>query len=480
MGLGEEPALKRRVCENCRFFQEAGVAKSGWCNNPQRKESSDVKLVVRRNELACRNGWAQDLFSARTHDPEEADVVLHDTVLMRSLPSARGEELTLLVNSQREKPADFDPPPNLPLVDVVVGQAPSTKPASDRASLLANDPRSAILKARERYRARMNAELRRAETETLLDDRGIEAGRPMDPVSPPPNLPLRQPRGSEVPPVRLSEVPRDHPTITSFPEDEVRFSSVPDPVEGFVLPRPVGKTSERIAAPVSDRVDARSNAEAESSFTTTSTMPVPETPGGLRMGSASPTRPPQDADDFQSEGMAPDEAEVGFGDERIRFERPERRRFDLGLRRKEIRRVSPPAEIEPVDAEPAIADGDWIDDDAGQPLIDEIVADVVPIVEIAPDVPRMCQTCRDFRPADSGARGWCTNKWAFSHRRMVDADELPCETSVGCWWLPHDDVWLATADVSRHGQPTPLVDQWLAHKVGSATTAGDQRRRQRS
>src|SRR5262245_18791885 len=106
MGLGEEPALKKRVCENCRFFQEAGVAKSGWCNNPQRKESSDVKLVVRRNELACRNGWAQDLFSARTDDPEAADIVLHDTVSLRPLPPASVEELTLLVNPQREKPSE--------------------------------------------------------------------------------------------------------------------------------------------------------------------------------------------------------------------------------------------------------------------------------------------------------------------------------------------------------------------------------------
>ena len=43
--MGEEPALKKRVCENCRFFQEAGFAKNGWCNNPQRKETSDVKLL---------------------------------------------------------------------------------------------------------------------------------------------------------------------------------------------------------------------------------------------------------------------------------------------------------------------------------------------------------------------------------------------------------------------------------------------------
>jgi hypothetical protein len=85
-------------------------------------------------------------------------------------------------------------------------------------------------------------------------------------------------------------------------------------------------------------------------------------------------------------------------------------------------------------------------------------------VHIAPGVPRMCKTCRDFRPADSGERGWCTNSWAFTHRRMVDADELPCESSLGCWWLPHDEIWLATADAAAHSQPTPLVDQWLGRR----------------
>jgi hypothetical protein len=106
--------------------------------------------------------------------------------------------------------------------------------------------------------------------------------------------------------------------------------------------------------------------------------------------------------------------------------------------------------------------------------------DVEDDVVIAPDVPRMCRTCRDFRPAASGDRGWCTNRWAFSHRRMVDSDELPCETSVGVWWLPSDEVWLATADLSAHSQPTPLVDLWLAKTGQDDTESSGERRRKRS
>jgi hypothetical protein len=74
---------------------------------------------------------------------------------------------------------------------------------------------------------------------------------------------------------------------------------------------------------------------------------------------------------------------------------------------------------------------------------------------------RICQTCRDFHPADNGERGWCNNKWAFNHRRMVDADDLGCRNSLGSWWTPKDDVWRRDGDISRHAQQTPRVDQWL-------------------
>jgi hypothetical protein len=103
-------------------------------------------------------------------------------------------------------------------------------------------------------------------------------------------------------------------------------------------------------------------------------------------------------------------------------------------------------------------------------------------VQVAPGVPRMCQTCRDFRPAESGQRGWCTNRFAFSHRRMVDADELPCASPIGAWWLPHDEVWLATADAQDHSQPTPLVDGLLAGREAERVplpAAGQRRGRRR-
>ena len=73
--------------------------------------------------------------------------------------------------------------------------------------------------------------------------------------------------------------------------------------------------------------------------------------------------------------------------------------------------------------------------DAGDPALP------LPVVgpELAPELPRVCRTCRDFRPAEAGDRGWCGNRWAFDHRRMVHAgDAAPCAASFGSWWLPVD------------------------------------------
>lgn len=83
-------------------------------------------------------------------------------------------------------------------------------------------------------------------------------------------------------------------------------------------------------------------------------------------------------------------------------------------------------------------------------------------IELAPELPRMCQTCRDFRPSESGERGWCTNDWAFTHRQMVNAESLPCQSSIGCWWLPNDASWLPALDPSERKVPTPRIDRLVA------------------
>jgi hypothetical protein len=79
------------------------------------------------------------------------------------------------------------------------------------------------------------------------------------------------------------------------------------------------------------------------------------------------------------------------------------------------------------------------------------------------DLPRICRNCRDYRPSADGQRGWCANSWAFTHRRLVlEDDPAPCQSAIGDWWLPVDDVWLVAADVSSHGRATPLLDRLTA------------------
>jgi hypothetical protein len=79
------------------------------------------------------------------------------------------------------------------------------------------------------------------------------------------------------------------------------------------------------------------------------------------------------------------------------------------------------------------------------------------------DLPRICRTCRDYRPSAEGQRGWCANPWAFTHRRLVlEDDPAPCQSAIGDWWLPVDDVWLVAADVASHGRATPLLDRLTA------------------
>lgn len=87
-------------------------------------------------------------------------------------------------------------------------------------------------------------------------------------------------------------------------------------------------------------------------------------------------------------------------------------------------------------------------------------------VQIAPDIPKACETCRNFRPSESGARGWCTNDFAFTHRQMVNANDMPCQSSIGCWWLPSDDTWMPVDDLAARDRPTPLTDRLIARRLG--------------
>ena len=42
---------------------------------------------------------------------------------------------------------------------------------------------------------------------------------------------------------------------------------------------------------------------------------------------------------------------------------------------------------------------------------------------------------------------------------MVDADDRPCETSIGNWWVPGDFAWQEDLDAEDLTAATPLMDR---------------------
>ncbi|MCX7622836.1 MAG: hypothetical protein RMK01_08255 [Thermomicrobium sp.] len=105
-----------------------------------------------------------------------------------------------------------------------------------------------------------------------------------------------------------------------------------------------------------------------------------------------------------------------------------------------------------------------------EPSLDEPIDEVPPdAAEILAALPRICRTCRDFRPTGDGQSGWCANPYAFPERTLVRADTLACASTLGSWWLPSDDWWLQRADISHHGQPTPHVDEFLRQLLSQRT-----------
>jgi len=296
------------------------------------------------------------------------------------------------------------------------------------------------------------------------------------PVPPPPSAFWRD--LEPVPPVDLGEIGRHFPEMTVFPDDERKFSSVPPQVAGFDLPfkgKSNGKRQPLRAGFTEEELQAT---EWMTTPIATPDLPEPETgPPVLdaydsstehRVEAESMVAPDElvDVAVFESDFSVLSDAEL-FDSPRDLVRRNRRGRGPSGHRRGEVR----------------IPLADLDDSVEGEEELSSSEPDSeVPVIPLWAEIDHECRTCRDFRPAESGERGWCTNKWAFSHRRMVDADECPCTTTIGGWWVPRDDFWLAKADVSRHSQPTPLLDRFLAQRRNSSGESDQEpqlRRRQR-
>ncbi len=738
--------MKRRVCESCLYFESAGFSKNGWCHHPSRRQNTDVRLMVRSNELNCRNGWNADLWVAAATDGDVQLVQPLDSIAGRArseiAPAQQNDLITSILAAKTDNiplPEDrpVSPPVSSPMVrpvveeDIFVRQTPSlswdTGPISSQpATELVQNPKAAILRARDQFRQRRRQDGRIADQQVipspaplLASAREAQLVHDLDLVEPDPapesidpryeNRPLVRPviQASDddrrpVSPVRRVEIERPFPSMTDFPEDHLRFESVPSleaaqddvvlgaeqhdtwletrqidtvPPEPYevdelfeedelvayaeaefyeeeelsvqhresILNRFLRQRRERQHP--SDGVDYEDESAYdqpdyhESPRIAAETWQAPETLGANALPAVetrvehvhaqpepsvaqmpdvrAPVQPVRDSAQVQhqiarparepiqvnSPFIAPNQAEDALSNtartvpsaqsieaayEEDIFIEPERTLppAQATWNRREVEQVREVAAF--VDAEiTQQAERSWATDsyretesyrvanarrepasyranethrDVVQPrprqeprryaepvtdLDDEFIIPP-PLPEYQPKVqaeqqqssarprPRMeptsparrpeirqepqhiadefgdqplfasqplppvddyqvhppngsnaraaypavrteriCQTCRDFRPSDNGERGWCNNKWAFNHRRMVDADDLACRNSLGSWWTPKDDVWRRDGDISRHAQQTPRVDQWL---FGSDSNDTDRRK----
>lgn len=254
-GVGVMPESKRQ-CSKCLFFQKAQLSGNGWCTHPKRQVASDLKILVRERELACRNSWGDDLWvdaQGASTRPLPADPV----------PAARpgrfvanlqpDDEVTSVVDTA----ARHDPGPGLPapagrpagLDDVVtftsvrgdeaVTPRPASPPAADdhnapaiadqaeRARLIARGNRDAILKARERHSQRQKPDRTTIAPDDidLAIDRVIAAQDRDQSLPPESNERTRADRFRDTPPVPREEVEARGNSSAAAVGTDARFDS---------------------------------------------------------------------------------------------------------------------------------------------------------------------------------------------------------------------------------------------------------------
>ena len=377
--------MAKHKCGSCHFFQEARLAGSGWCHHPQRKVSSDVLIMVRRNELACRDEWSRSLWQPREGQHTNGDAPFQRPV-PAPLPPTLAENLRSVLNHDMTEGGSSQGEDVLLSEGRILSEARESWEPEHRPFPVGNfDPRTAIFRAREAYRERVRA--KSAAERQSAGAEAVIASQPSEDIAPTAAQQL------EVEPaqhrLQAASAAANGGLALQTPDVNSQFTD-PREMESIVtepaLPAGAGKINERI---------------------------LNRPPGTISEAQAS------EPEAVERVAAAPDE------------------------------RVSVPTPRTP----------DFTDADSARAHLDSAEKEALPDW-YRRDLPRTCRTCRDYRPSADGQRGWCANSWAFTHRRLVlEEDPAPCQSAIGDWWLPVDDVWLVAADVSSHGRATPLLDR---------------------
>lgn len=476
--------MRQHKCGTCRFYQEARLASSGWCHHPQRKTTNDLMIMVRKNELACRDEWSHDLWEARANQSGADAAPLTELFPDRKMPPATESEIAALLHAERspngaagdvsghgepddvvlselgaptERPTPRERPDIVPAWATPTSRTVELPPAPAPISELGT--RSAIIRARETYRERSRLQAARASEITRLTakaDREQPASESVD-VNPPvvdviQEVNLVAAIGTSDDPPAKPLTSKSDEVLTARADDEPTIQSAGSALDDKRDHQDVSSESSPLESPIGGaRPQAVQGRDAELTW-------LNEQPEFAAASGPEQPRP------------WPAEEEATFGPSSVeRSALNDNVDLDYFDRADDPQSSSALLDSEEYEAEQTASE-QWIDD----VVVDydyEDDRESPPGLDLAAHLPRICRTCRDFRPAENGDRGWCANQWAFSHRRMVDADErTPCEGVLGHWWLPVDEVWSEAADVSSHGQPTPLLDAWLPQPLQKEPT----------
>lgn len=466
-------SVRQHKCGTCRFYQEARLASSGWCHHPQRKTTNDLMIMVRKNELACRDEWSHDLWEARAN-PSVTDAASPELFPDRKMPPATESEIAALLQSERspngasgvsgqQEPDDVvlselgvpsERPTRRERPDVVPEwAAPTPRPLESPAPpprISELGTRNAIIRARETYRERSRLEAARANEISRLtakaepepsSSHGVDVKPPLTDLS------------------QDVDVARDSGTM-----QELAAQPPAAPTDKVSIPL---VDNESVAQPTSSSLECDWDHQGSQPAVRFARVSVDE-PVPPMVGSEEPEltwrgdRPDLDMASVQADLQtwpADGDDEISQNDGGLSASHDIVPAYQID--RASGERIWPELLSDVVyDAQEVHTEHDNDDVVAGNDFDDDVISPSG--LDLAAHLPRICRSCRDFRPAENGERGWCANQWAFSHRRMVDAGErTPCESVLGNWWLPVDEVWSEAADVSSHGQPTPLLDAWL-------------------
>nr|MBA3378877.1 hypothetical protein [Chloroflexia bacterium] len=167
----------KRQCSKCQFFQIAQLSGNGWCTHPKRQVASDIKILVREKELACRNSWGDDLWIDAAASLSSTEAVASPRKGLFYVNSRVDDEVTSVVDTTSRQSAgsagrqgngvseDVVTLTSVRRSDAIIHRAaplpgendlnsPAIADQAERAWHMARGNKDAIQKARERHSQR--------------------------------------------------------------------------------------------------------------------------------------------------------------------------------------------------------------------------------------------------------------------------------------------------------------------------------------